>query len=59
VQKVSRPFTFTHTGVEFSCGMTLDHDEKNLLIGCSIEDKKAFLAVVGVDTVRSMLHDLP
>ena len=59
VAKVSRPFTFQHTGVEFSCGMTLDHGEKNLLIGCGIEDKDAYLAVVGVGTVKAMLHALP
>jgi glycosyltransferase involved in cell wall biosynthesis len=59
VTKVSRPFTFQHPGVEFSCGMTLDHDEKNLIIGCGIEDKEAYLISVGVETVRSMLQVLP
>jgi glycosyltransferase involved in cell wall biosynthesis len=59
VKEVSRPFTFRHTGVEFSCGMTLDHGGKNLIIGCGIEDKEAFLASVDVDTVVAMLYPLP
>ncbi len=59
ITKVSRPFTFRHMGVEFSCGMTLDHTNENLLIGVGENDEKAFIASVGVETVRSMLHALP
>lgn len=59
VKKVSHPFTFKHTGVEFCCGMTLDHEENNLLITCGIEDSSAYIASVDVKTVRAALHDLP
>jgi hypothetical protein len=59
ITKISRPFTFRHTGVEFTCGMTLDHSNDNLLIGLGEEDKKAFIASVSVGLVREMLRDLP
>jgi glycosyltransferase involved in cell wall biosynthesis len=59
VTQVSRPFTFKHTGVEFCCGMATDHDNKNLVLGCGIEDKEAYIVQVGLNKVRSMLHGLP
>ena len=59
IQKVSRPFCFKHEGVEYCCGMTLDHEEKKLLITCGIEDSSAYIASVDVKTVRSVLRELP
>ena len=53
------PFVFRHTGIEFCCGMTLDHDNTNLLIGFGEEDRRAFFAVITVEAVRKMLHSLP
>ena len=58
VTKVSRPFSFQHTGVEYCCGMTMDHDGKNILITCGIEDHSAFIGSVPVETVRSLLFEL-
>ena len=59
ITKLSRPFSFNHIGVEFSCGMTFDHEDKNLIIACGSEDREAYLALVDIRVVRSMLHDLP
>lgn len=54
--KVSKPFTFQHKGVEYSCGMTLDHDGKNLVLPISIEDKEAYICVVPLETVDELLE---
>jgi hypothetical protein len=58
ITKISKPFVFCHVGVEFSCGMTVDHEEKTLLITFGLEDQEAYLASVAIDTARSMLNDL-
>lgn len=58
VTKISKPFTYKHIGIEFCCGMTLDHSNKKLLMGIGIEDAEALIATVDLDTVRSMLQPL-
>jgi tetratricopeptide (TPR) repeat protein len=59
VQSVSSPFVFKHFGVEFTCGMVIDHTGKNLVIPTSVEDREAYIGLVDLETVRSMLHPLP
>lgn len=58
VTKASLPFTFTHTGVEYSCGMTLDHTGKKLVMPISLEDASGELRTMDVDHVRALLEPL-
>jgi hypothetical protein len=53
--RVSDPFVFLHRGIEFPCGMVLSHDQRSLVIGLGIEDVSAYLCVVPLDRVESML----
>ncbi len=55
--RVSRPFVFAHKGVEFACGMTLDHDGTHLIVGLGIEDREAYLCRIPVARVRALLAD--
>lgn len=59
VTLLSKPFTFLHQGIEYTCGMTLDHSHQNLIIALGIEDRNAYLCTVDIDTIRSMLEPLP
>lgn len=59
MQRVSRPFTFRHNGVEFCCSMVMDHSGTNLIMPLGIEDHEAYLCTVDLETVRSLLHPLP
>lgn len=56
IQKVSLPFTFTHLGVEFCCGMTWSHDENELVMTIGIEDRQAMLAFLSKEDVRKQLN---
>ncbi len=56
--KISKPFTFFHKGVEYSCGMITDHEEKELILSVGLEDKQAFLLFVDLDYVRSLLEPI-
>lgn len=58
IQSISKPFIFLHSGIEFCCSMTLDHLEKELILAIGIEDNRAGLCFVDLDTVRSMLIPL-
>ena len=58
VQKISKPFIFKHSGIEFSCGMTLNHHENELIIGVGIEDNEAYLCRVDIETIRSLLYTI-
>lgn len=55
---LSMPFTFLHKGVEYCCGMTIDHSERNLLLTLGIEDREAYLCSIDLDEVRSLLRSL-
>ncbi len=59
VKKVSKPFTFMHKGIEYSCGMTLDHSGKTCIIPIGYEDQKAYLLFVDLNTIRALLEPLP
>lgn len=58
ITKVSKPFVFLHQGIEFTCGMTIDHSGKNLLIPIGVEDRNAYLCTVDLEAVRAMLEPL-
>ncbi len=59
VEKVSKPFIFNHIGIEYCLSMTIDHENKHLVMPVGIEDREAFLAFVDLDEVRSLLFPLP
>lgn len=59
VQKVSKPFIFFHKGIEYCCGMAIDHSETKLIMTVGVEDREAYLGIVDLDTVRSLLETLP
>ncbi len=56
ITKISLPFIYRHKGIEFCCGMTIDHSGSNLLMGVGIEDSEALIVTVDLDTVRSTLQ---
>lgn len=59
IAKVSRPFIFLHQGVEYCCGIAIDHSETQLVMSIGIEDREAFLALVNLDNVRALLNQDP
>ena len=59
VAKVSKPFTFFHKGVEYCCGLTTDHKDKNAILTVGFEDSQAFIVFVDLDHVRTLLEPLP
>ena len=59
IKTVSRPFTFTHFGIEFCCSMTIDHTGTQLIMAVGIEDREAYLGFVDLSIIRSLLHPLP
>lgn len=57
IKKASKPFIFLHKGIEYCCGIAIDHEEKNLVMSIGIEDREAYLCTVDLNTVRTMLED--
>lgn len=55
IERISKPFFFLHKGVEYCCGMTLDHEGKTCIISIGSEEREAFLLFVNLDTIRAML----
>lgn len=58
IEKISSPFVFQQRGIEFCCGMTVDHSEKNLVFSYGLDDEKACISTVPIEVVRSMLHPI-
>jgi len=58
ITRVSRLFTFWHLGVEYNCGMCLNHAGDALLLTCSWEDRQSWLVNVPLDQVEQMLLPL-
>lgn len=56
IEKISMPFTFKHQGVEFCCGMTLNHAEDELIMTIGIEDAQAWFVFMGVGDVCNLLQ---
>lgn len=59
VTMISKPFIFQSLGVEFCCGMTLDHAEEKLVMPITKEDKDASIMLLNLSTVWDMLEPLP
>ena len=59
ITKVSKPFMFFHKGIEYCCGMTTDHSGKKCILSVGLEDHQAFLALVDLDHIRTLLDPLP
>jgi glycosyltransferase involved in cell wall biosynthesis len=58
ITKLSKPFLFLHQGIEYSCGMAIDHEEENLVITVGVEDRDAYFCTVDLKTVRGLLETL-
>ncbi len=56
---ISKPFTFMQQGIEYCCGMVIDHAGTSCILSIGIEDREAYLCFVGLETIRSMLEPLP
>ena len=59
IKKVSKPFTFQHFGVEYCCGMTLDHTGSQLILSVGIEDREAYLYFYDLKMIQERLYELP
>jgi tetratricopeptide (TPR) repeat protein len=59
ITHLSKPFYFLHLGIEYCCGMTLDHSGDQLIIGVGQEDHEAYLCSVPIQTIRSLLECIP
>lgn len=58
IVKVSKPFMFLHKGIEYCCGMSLDHNHTNLIMTIGLEDREAYFGIVDVNTIRSLLEPI-
>jgi len=59
ITQVSKAFIFKHIGVEYCCGMTIDHSGDKLILSIGIEDKEALLCRIDCEMIQSMLASLP
>lgn len=58
IKKLSRPFTFRHQGIEFCCGMTLNHSVDEIVMTVGLEDNQAMLLFIAVKEVQAILLEL-
>lgn len=56
VEKLSKPFTFMHKGIEHCCGMALDHEDNNCVLSISIENRDIYLCTVNKKMIHSLLE---
>ena len=56
--KISTPFTFKHTGVEMCCGIVIDDVKDKLIMAIALEDREAYLGLINLSHVRSLLKPL-
>jgi hypothetical protein len=57
--RVSAPFTFADSNIEFCAGMCLAHDSEHLILSVGIDEEQGWLYRVPVDKVRSSLSLIP
>jgi hypothetical protein len=57
-QKISKPFYFSHHGVEYCASMTLDHSGSELVLGIGIEDSEAYVYFFDCAMIRSLFYPL-
>ena len=55
ITRVSRLFTIWHLGVEYNCGICLNHAGDALLMTCSFEDRQSWIVHVPLAEVERML----
>ncbi len=55
IKKISDRFTFTNEDIEFVCGMSLDHSNKKIVIGLGVWDREAYVCLMNIDYVNSLL----
>lgn len=58
IKKISNRFTFKDEIIEFVCGLTLDHSKQKIILGLGIWDREAYLGLLDVDYVWSLLNDI-
>ena len=58
VTKLSLPFKFTGTDIEYCTSMTIDHSGNNLVIPIGVYDKEAKILIVDLDYVKGLLQDI-
>ncbi|MGC1879517.1 MAG: hypothetical protein WA678_09105 [Rhabdochlamydiaceae bacterium] len=59
ITRSSKPFYFRHFGIEFCCGMVVDHSGNQLILAVGEEDREALFCFVPIQAIRSMLQPLP
>jgi hypothetical protein len=55
---LTEPWYFDHRGIEFCKGMTYSHEPNQIMIGVGIEDCKACLFSINIDTIKNMLSSV-
>jgi tetratricopeptide (TPR) repeat protein len=58
LKELSDPFYFLHQGIEFCCGMQVDHTDQNLILTIGIEDHDAYFCRVPLNTIQSLLKPI-
>jgi len=58
VKKLSLPFIFSHLGIEYCCGMTLDHSQTKLIFSVGLEDHEAYFYFVEKTEIQDLLASL-
>ncbi len=56
IKSISKPFIFFNRGIEYCCGMCIDHSGDKLILPVSSEDKEIKLMFVDLAVVRKMLE---
>jgi glycosyltransferase involved in cell wall biosynthesis len=59
VERLSKPFVFTHQGFEYCRDIIVDHSGTKCIIPIDVAHRQAYLAFVDLDTIRSLLETLP
>lgn len=55
VKGLSLPFYFFSKGIEYVCGFTIDHSDKNFLISMGVNDAEAYLVKISTETVDRLI----
>jgi hypothetical protein len=55
IKRLSKPFVFVHSGIEFCCSMVINHSETQLIMSIGVEDNLASLCFIDLETIRAML----
>lgn len=58
IKKMSKPFYFKNTGLEFCCGLTLNHEDNKVIVSIGLWDREAYLCIFDKIYINSLLEDL-